>query len=220
MDAQSQNAVSDATNSSWSIINASFNYSDFTLVFSINLLLITLVAVVVFLVFRAYYRHAATIEMELEIPHVGKVKIVPDYKDRQLAHQMWVEFTTRKAGLPFEEDNDVIEEVYNSWYELFRITRNHIKEIQAHRISHSSSTAELVRVSIAMLNEGMRPHLTKWQARFRSWYTGQSESKKTQSPQEIQREFPHYLELVEDLKKVNGWLVAYTEMLRKIAQGK
>lgn len=220
MDAQSQSAVTSADNSSWSIVDVSLSLSDLTLEISVNLLLIALVFGFVLVVFKIYYKHATTVEMEFDIPHVGKVKIAPDYKDRQLAHQMWVEFTTRKAGLTFEEQHDVIEEVYNSWYELFRITRNHIKDIQAHRISHNTSTRELVRVSIAILNDGMRPHLTKWQARFRAWYGGQAEARKTQSPQDVQREFPQYGELVSDLKKVNTWLVEYTEMLRKIAQGK
>ena len=37
-----------------------------------------------------------------------------------LAHQAWVEITTRKAAIPFNEDYDVVTEIYDSWYELFQ----------------------------------------------------------------------------------------------------
>ena len=88
-----------------------------------------------------------------------------------LAHQAWVEITTRKAALPFDDKNDVVVEVYNSWYELFRALRELAKNVPVRKGLHKESdAAKLVEALTGALNEGLRPHLTRWQARFRRWY--------------------------------------------------
>ncbi len=67
-------------------------------------------------------------------------------------------------------DNDVIDEIYDSWYEFFGLTRELIKSIPVSRVRKDESTKELVSIAIEVLNKGIRTHLTKWQARFRKWY--------------------------------------------------
>ena len=47
-----------------------------------------------------------------------KLKIKPNYQTKQVAYKLWVEVNTRKLGLPIDENNDVILEIYNSWYTL------------------------------------------------------------------------------------------------------
>jgi hypothetical protein len=85
-----------------------------------------------------------------------------------LAHQAWVEITTRKAALPFDEEHDVIVEVYNSWFELFRALRELAKNVPTRGgLRKDSDAAELVEILTGALNVGLRPHLTQWQARFR-----------------------------------------------------
>src|SRR5205807_2700637 len=107
---------------------------------------------------------------QVQLGGIGTVKIRPSYEDIQVAHQAWIELVTRKAALPFEERNDVIAEVYDSWYALFREMRNLTKTIPAERVRGSKDTQALVRLLVDALNHGLRPHLTKWQARFRRWY--------------------------------------------------
>jgi len=68
-------------------------------------------------------------------------------------------------------------------------------------------------------NKGLRPHLTRWQARFRQWYGEALKKSPDKSPQEIQRDFPQYRELVEDLIRVNKQLVEYANFIKQIAQG-
>ena len=50
-------------------------------------------------------------------------------KDQEIAYKLWVELSTRKIGLPYDEDNDVIAEVYDSWYTFFKIARDLLKDI-------------------------------------------------------------------------------------------
>ena len=50
-------------------------------------------------------------EIELGIGG-GRVKITPNHEDLQIAYKLWVELKTRKLGIAFDEQHDVIIEVY------------------------------------------------------------------------------------------------------------
>jgi hypothetical protein len=137
-----------------------------------------------------------------------------------LAHQAWVEVATRKAAIPFDEQNDVIVEVYNSWYELFRAFRELAKSVPTRRgLREGSDTAKLLDALTGALNVGLRPHLTRWQALFRRWYDNEQRKPEAAglSPQEIQRRFPQYAELIADLKEVNAGLREFADALRVLA---
>lgn len=162
------------------------------------------------------------VEAELEIAKLGKIRIKPNHENVQIAHQAWVELMTRKAALPFDDDYDVVVEVYDSYYQLFGRLRDLAKSIPAQKLRQCSDTRRLVDVMVRVLNQGLRPHLTRWQARFRRWYDGAlgESSNKGKSPQEIQKQFPDYAALVADLKALQINVVKYGEFLREIAQGK
>ena len=98
----------------------------------------------------------------------GKLRLKPNMTDRQVAYAIWVELSTRKIGLPVDFDHDVIVDIYDSWYDFFTVTRDLVKSIPVNKV-RQKSTQSIVELSIEVLNEGLRPHLTKWQARFRWW---------------------------------------------------
>jgi len=102
-----------------------------------------------------------TLEIDAAEFGVGsnKVTIRPNYLDKQIAYKIWVELSTRKIGLNINLNEDVIVEVYNSWYEFFSITRELIKEIPASKLKRKD-TREIIQLSIEILNYGIRPHLT------------------------------------------------------------
>lgn len=174
-----------------------------------------------FLVWRRCRSFASSWEpVEIVVPFVGgKVKITPNHDVLRVAHQAWTEITTRKAGLEFEEKHDVIVEVYDSWYDLFKEIRSLIKAIPAHKLKESKDARQLVTILVRVLNEGLRPHLTRWQARFRRWYVLELKRTSDEAPQEIQRRYPEYETLVEDLKRVTGQMVELAKQLQKISQG-
>lgn len=152
----------------------------------------------------------------------SKITLKPNRGDRQVAYKLWVELNTRKIGLQIDFENDVLSETYDSWYAFFKITRELIKEIPIEQIGSKSGDVEFVDLAIDVLNIGLRPHLTLWQARFRRWYDNELENidkKRYESPQEIQKRFPQYLELETDLEKVNKRLIYYKEQLKKISRG-
>ena len=57
-----------------------------------------------------------------------------------------------------------------------------------------------------------------WQSKFRRWYLQalDLEENKSLSPQEIQRKYPCYDTLKEDMLKINQELVKYTQELAKL----
>ena len=133
--------------------------------------------------------------------------------------RIWTELVTRKAAVPIDPAHDVISEIYDSWYALFGRIRAFIADIPADQLRRHDSTRLLVRIAIASLNDGLRPHLTRWQARYRNWYAQQAELLKTISPGDVQRRFPGYSELIADLQRVNAQLLQYADQLHKVVYG-
>lgn len=160
------------------------------------------------------------VELEIPLGNIGKATLKPNYTDIQIAHKIWTELVTRKAAIKFDPDNDVIVEIYDSWHVLFQRIRELISEIPAQQIRKSRSTQTLVDIATRSLNDGLRPHLTQWQARFRNWYGYQDQMLMDSTPQEVQRQFEKYDELISDLEKVNGELISYARELKKIIEGK
>jgi len=163
--------------------------------------------------------------LEIDSAEIGiqgqKIKIKPNYTNINIAYKIWVELNTRKIGLKIDFDNDVINEVYNSWYQFFGITRELIKELPATKIRLDKDSKELIEMSTKILNEGLRPHLTVWQAKYRKWYkeVKDLDSNKNKSPQTLQEEFPQYDLLKDDMERVNKNLIKYKEVVYKLAFG-
>jgi len=189
------------------------------------LIVIGLLGVIIFIRKRGwnwrFWTRWEAVSADIPIGNLGTVTIHPNHESVKVAYKSWIELATRKAALPFDEDHDVVVEVYRSWYELFGKLRELAKEIPAHQLRKNADTQELVRVMLVVLNEGLRPHLTRWQARFRAWYEAEigNPDKKNLCPQEIQRQYPEYGELIHDLKGVSLAIVKYAGWLRKIAEG-
>jgi hypothetical protein len=147
------------------------------------------------------------------------VQLRPNNEDIQIAHRIWTELITRKAAQPIDIEHDVIIEIYNSWYALFGRVRQLISDIPGHLLRKEKSTQELVRIATQTLNNGLRPHLTRWQARFRHWYENCPPDMKEKCPQDCQKQFPQYSELIADIKTVNDQLIQYAGELQKIVGG-
>lgn len=186
----------------------------------IPLIIIAVIAGLIFLVVRAYSKHRL-VDWELDGAELGlgdqKFAFKPNNTDRQIAYSIWVELSTRKIGLPIDAEDDVISEVYDSWYAFFSVTREMIKDIPVSKV-RGASTSKIIDLSVEVLNEGLRPHLTKWQARFRHWYDRQMDSKSDAEPQELQKNFPAYDELMADLLEVNKRLMTYRLKMNELVR--
>jgi len=142
-------------------------------------------------------------------------KVERNYENLEIAHKILVELTTRKAAIPIDENFDVITEVYDSWYSLFQITRDEIKKISGKALQNDQHSENLIKMATNILNKGLRPHLTKYQSSFRRWYNEElnDPNNRGRSPQEIQKNYPKFDELVIDMKEVNELMIQYKQEL-------
>ena len=163
--------------------------------------------------------------IEIDSAEIGikgqKIKIKPNYINVDIAYKIWIELNTRKIGLEIDFEKDVIVEVYRSWYQFFGITRELIKRLPAAKIRNDKSTKELVELTTKILNEGLRPHLTSWQAKFHKWYESEmkKDANKELTPQQLQQNYEEYEDLKNDLKRINNNLINYKHNLYKLAFG-
>ena len=195
--------------------------NDLSFSFTLSLwVLLLLVPVVIgtFLLVRYVwlFRHAAWSETEFSACGV-KSKFYPDYTEKQIAYEIWVELSTRKIGLPIDLENDVITEIYDSWYSFFSISRELIRKIPVQKLD-SKGTKFIVDVSLKILNQQLRMHLTKWQARYRKWHETQDLTD-SHDPQDVQKDFPQYENLTDNMLLVNKSLIECRKEMYRLATG-
>ncbi len=166
---------------------------------------------------RLFDYFKSDVELEIKLGGIGKVKIKPNHEVKQIAHKAWVELKTRKAGLVIDKDNDVIGDVYKSWYLLFGEIRTLTRDIPASKLN-DPDTKKLVNLLVDTLNDGLRPHLTRWRAKYERWYDKAvaKDEHDELTPQDIQSKYPEYEELVKDMMKINRQLVDYTNEIKKL----
>jgi len=155
-------------------------------------------------------------QVELRLPFgLGNITYEATDRDRVLAWKMYVQLKTRKAALPFDEEHDVIVDVFGSLHEIFPITRDLLSELNPHQGEAQKSIADFV---LRVLNDGIRPHLTRWHATYQMWWNKAIDmpDNKGKSPQEVQRAFPQYADLTADMKRMNDELIKYAEELLAI----
>ena len=139
--------------------------------FELSIWVIVALVTILVIIFYRFYKHTKKyrlVKVHIKLGGVGNAEFAPNEEDIQIAHQLWTELITRKAAIEIIPDEDIIVEVYDSWYELFKKTRELIAAIPAYSVQ-VQSTKELIRISTETLNEGLRPHLTKWQAKYKNW---------------------------------------------------
>jgi hypothetical protein len=180
---------------------------------------LVLLLIIVVVTWRRVARQHHVVEVNINLGGIGCMKICPTWEDIQIAHQIWTELVTRKAAIPFNPEDDVIVEVYDSWYALFQRTRQLIGDIPGKCIRRDKSTQQIVKIATDTLNLGLRPHLTKWQARYRNWWRNSEDALKRTTPQEHQKTFPQYAELVEEMLGVNKLMIEYAAQLQKLVKG-
>ena len=190
---------------------------------SVALVLVAVAVVVVIWLARrtSWWPFDPTVRVQVTISlgGLGTLTVRRDREVARLAHQAWVEIVTRKAGQRLDLDHDVIEEVLNSWYELFRELRNVAKSVPGESL-RDEDALEMVDILQRALNQGLRPPLTKWQARYRTWWAGARRGHPDDEPQALQLTYPRYAELAAELVSVNDDMVGFAEALATIARGK
>lgn len=193
--------------------------ADCLVVVGLGLLMVAILVIRFFGVTRRFWKTFEINEAEFGLGD-QKIKLSPNVTDQQIAYKIWVELSTRKIGIPIDTENDVISEIYDSWFNFFSVTRELIKDVPVQKFRRKD-TEQIVRLSIEVLNLGIRPHLTQWQARFRRWYENQLRQAANADvhPQDIQKKFPQFADLERELLDVNQRLINYRRKMYEIIKG-
>lgn len=214
------------TTNTYEIVRLTFNSSKPSITFETNwflILLLVLIVVLYFLLRKKTSNWWNIHEMDFEISGTPKAtfKVKRNSENLFIANRIYIELTTRKAAIPIDEENDVIEEVYNSWYKLFNTIRDEIKTLPGVYLKDHDPTNALIGLTTKILNEGLRPHLTLYQARFRKWYENEKSKEENIdiTPQVLQKQYPDYNELISSMKKVNDLLIDYSDDLFYLIKG-
>lgn len=213
------------------IIDFKFNLDEWTFSLVVNLWLLFLGIALYFLVrfIVRYFKKTGKVHQEI-VPVKLKYKmggseieysINRNFQNIEIAHRIYIELITRKAAIPIDK-NDVIVEVYNSWYTLFQTTREELKKLSGEMLLDNQVSKDLIKLLSDILNIGLRPHLTEHQAKFRKWYNSALtlEENKNKTPQQIQSEYSDYENLFESMKTVNELLIEHSKRLDEIINGK
>ena len=209
------------------LINFEVDWSKPTILIELNwwvLCPIIIISVIGYLIWFYKIKQKFSVhELSVDISAKPKMtfKVKRNTENLFIANRIYLELVTRKAALPFDEDDDVIVEVYDSWYTLFSTIREEIKNVPGEYLKSHNPTEELIGLTVNILNDGLRDHLTKYQARFRKWYKIESKKTKNQtlSPQDLQKQYTDYSNMITDLKAVNTILLNYSDELKKLIKG-
>ncbi len=197
--------------------------SDFRLTLEVSpwAVVVSLLVLLIFFIARSLLSSSRVRDFEIDEAEFGigdqKIKLRPNLIDKQIAYKIWVELSTRKIGLPIDLNDDVVFEVYDSWFSFFSVTRELIKDVPVSKFQRKE-TEMIIRLSIDVLNHGLRPHLTRWQARYRRWYERELDASTNHDlePQTLQKKYPKFDELSTDLLEVNKRLIGYRNKMYRI----
>jgi hypothetical protein len=212
------------------IINFKFNFEDCSFSLTLNILIL-LISVLLYFLFqyliKRYTRsnkiHNKVVPVKLKYTFAGteiEYSINRNFQNIEIALRMYVELITRKAAIPIDE-NDIIVEIYDSWYTLFQTTREELKKLSGEMLLENQVSKDIIKLLSDILNIGLRPHLTEHQAKFRKWYNLAitNEENKDKIPQKIQSEYDDYENLFKSMKLVNELLIEYSKRLQDIVNG-
>jgi len=212
------------TISVYQIIGLSFDSKKPSLTIGSNWMIIISIAIIISIVIllkRNFTKWFGWQNLEIEISGSPKMtfKVERNFENLFIANRIHIELTTRKAAIPIDEYQDSIEEIYDSWYKLFEIIRDEIKSVPGKYLKEHDATIALIGLTKKILNDGLRPHLTEHQAKFRRWLELAKKDSTDLTPQELQKRYPDFSNLIISMKTVNVILINYAAELDKLIKG-
>lgn len=142
---------------------------------------------------------------------IGSVEWEVDPTERRAAWSLYVELVTRIAVQPLEVDEGLLREALTSLYNLFPVTRQVLKEAGP---DVGASRDSVGGIAIAVLNNGLRPFLSKWHPLLQTWEAQRPANK---SPKEHECHWSEEPRLRGELEWLRRDLEQYANALAVIA---
>ncbi len=142
---------------------------------------------------------------------IGRLEWQPDEVEAKAAWELYIELVTRISTQPLDRDVSVAREALDSLYSLFETTRNVLRD--------AGPAVGIVRdsvggIAVAVLNQGLRPFLSRWHSRYGRWEAGEAEPGKG-APADF--DWPDREEFYRELEALQNDLGEYAGALNRIA---
>jgi hypothetical protein len=131
--------------------------------FPLYLLVGVLAGVVVAVLVHIYMRSVRLTEITVNVPQLSQLTFVVNNDAKRTAWEIFIEVSTRISTQPLGEDEGFLREALNSLYSLFGRTRDLLARAQPSKVSGGLTVEYL---ALTMLNNELRPFLSKWHPRL------------------------------------------------------
>lgn len=142
---------------------------------------------------------------------IGAAEWEADPTERRAAWSLYIELVTRIAVQPLEVDQGLVREALNSLYSLFGTTREILKQAGP---NVGASRESVGGIAIIVLNNGLRPFLSKWHPLLQAWEAKRPDDL---SPKEHEQNWSEEPKLREELAQLRRDLEQYANALAVIA---
>lgn len=140
---------------------------------------------------------------------------IPDENEQKAAWEMYVELVTRVSVVEPPAGEGLLRESLTSIYSLFGTTRQILKE-HGPSIAQPKRGGDLSfgRIAVTVLNEVLRPVLTKWHPRLEDYEATKPDTRSRLDHEHLWEQNSGLRETLAEARKA---LEAYTRMLAKAA---
>ena len=145
---------------------------------------------------------------------IGSAEWQADPTERKAAWSLYIELVTRIAVQPLEIDHGTVREALNSLYSLFASTREILKDAGP---TVGASYDSVGGIAIAVLNNGLRPFLSKWHPLLQAW---EIKRPSNLSPKEHEKKWSEEPKIRDELTILRADLEKYSNALAEIADVK
>ncbi|MBF2089484.1 MAG: hypothetical protein IGR80_16570 [Synechococcales cyanobacterium K44_A2020_017] len=142
---------------------------------------------------------------------IGSASWEADPTERHAAWELYIELVTRIAVQSMDSDLGTLREAMNSLYSLFGSTRDILRKAGP---KVGASRDSVGGIAIAVLNNGLRPFLSKWHPLLQDWEVKRAEGI---SVQVHEKAWDMESTLRGDLEKLRSNLEQYAHALANIA---
>lgn len=142
---------------------------------------------------------------------IGSATWEADPTEQNAAWELYIELVTRVAVQSLDAQQGTAREALNSLYSLFGSTREILRKYGP-RVG--ASRESVGGIAIAVLNQGLRPFLSKWHPRLQAWEARKNDNL---SPQEHEKTWEQEPAIRTELEKLRQELATYAHALAVIS---
>jgi len=142
---------------------------------------------------------------------IGSASWEADPTERNAAWELYVELVTRVAVQSLSPDTGTLREAMNSLYTLFGSTREILRKAGP---DVGASRDSVGGIAIAVLNNGLRPFLSKWHPLLQEWEVTKAPGVSVQTHEKA---WEQEVQLRSELESLRQDLEQYANSLADIA---